>query len=304
MPRYDDRKPSNSQRKIQNVPLVNPRRDNIYKFSDIKEHAARTSQQRTPTKRTTQPKRSSTNRNLRNTARTSKGHQYSINPTWLKNIIAHVKNGAASGVKTIRKYCIPALVAVSLAGVGVGIGATIGNIHTTHSIESAQETMNTYSPTALLNETENLINATAKQEYAKQFPHDADTYRSGTLIGISPVISDAPPEEKTTILLHYSCYDPDAVDQTTVRTMNVRLSNDFVNDVCTPYFKLRDTMESIPEGDLNKIDSWIKLDGPVQELTEGLQKYAENTKDKSYGEDAKQVLEDSSANRDNDGDER
>ncbi len=299
MTRYDYTRPNNGQERGPNVPLVKPRRDNVYDLNAIRRHAARTSQH-TPTRRTSQPQRKPANRNLKNSAKTSRGHKYSANPSWLENIINSIKEKG----KTAIKYTIPTLAAVALLGTGATVGSVVSHYQTTQAIESAQETMNSYSPTELLRETENLISSTAKQEYAKQFPHDADTFRNGTLVSITPIVSSAPPEDKTTIVLHYSCYNPDVIGQTETRPMNVKLPTDFVNNVCTPYFNLRDTIESIPEGDLDKVSSWLKLDGPVQELTEGLQTYSETSKDQSYAKDAKQVLEDSTPNRNADGDER
>lgn len=294
MPRYDYTRPNNGQERGPNVPLVN--RNNGFSLQGVRSHSARSSQQ--PTRRTAQSQKRSSNRNLKNSARTSRGHKYSANPSWLENMIDSIRKKG----QTAMRLTIPTLTALALLGTGTAVGSIVSHNQTIHSIESAQETMSRYSPTDLLKETETLISETAKQEYAKKFPNNADYYRNGILEGITYVTSDSSPE--TTFVLHYSCYNPNEINQTETRQMNIKLPDDFVNNVCSPYFNLRDTIKSIPENDLDKVSSWLKLNGPVQELTEGLQTYSESTKDQSYAKDAKQVLEDSRISIDADGDER
>ena len=265
----------NNSKNIINLDAVRAHKRNDRELDFIPQTSSRNSRQtvnRATTRNSTPRRRTNTStqkRDIRNSYNHSpKKYKSSLNKNYVK---------------------ISKLVAAGALAASLAIGAFVGAKINSNVTGNTAYTLDEYNPTDLFNSTNDLIIDVAEDTLIKDNPDVEETLGDYYLESYN---EDSVTRFTGEVTLKLNYINSDPRDQSKPRLVEkyVNLPNDFGKNVYIPYKDLREASQHATDSDKSKTSYWLKINSTTTNLTNGLESYISETKDKEYSETAQEVL--------------
>ena len=191
------------------------------------------------------------------------------------------------------------LVAAGMLSASMLLGGVAGYNISNANTGNVEYTLDEYNPTDLFNATNDLIQNVAEDTYFNAHPDDEASFNRYSLESYNEV--SVAGNVKVTLKLNYSRLDSSSTNGVDSKSIDVNLPQDFGKNVYLPYKELRETSSRATKTEKEKMSYWLNINSDITDLTNGLERYIENTRDKEYAKSAQTTLDDSRINMDEDG---
>lgn len=191
------------------------------------------------------------------------------------------------------------LVAAGMLSASMLLGGVAGYNISNANTGNVEYTLDEYNPTDLFNATNDLIQNVAEDTYFNAHPDDEASFNRYSLESYNEV--SVAGNGKVTLKLNYSRLDSSSTNGVDSKSIDVNLPQDFGKNVYLPYKELRETSSRATKTEKEKMSYWLNINSDITDLTNGLERYIENTRDKEYAKSAQTTLDDSRINMDEDG---
>lgn len=192
------------------------------------------------------------------------------------------------------------LVAAGALAASLALGGFAGYQISNHNTGSVEYSLDEYNPTDLFNNTNDLIKEVAEDKLFEDEPDLEET--------LSDYYLESYNEESithftgdVTLTLNYVNKNPHDIYKRSYIEKKVDLPTDFGKNVYLPYKNLRETSQAATDNDKAKTSYWLKINTDINNLTNGLETYINETKDKEYTKAAQDILDNSKIIDDDEG---
>lgn len=192
------------------------------------------------------------------------------------------------------------LVAAGALAASLALGGFAGYQISNHNTGSVEYSLDEYNPTDLFNATNDLIKEVAEDKLFEDEPDVEET--------LSDYYLESYNEESithftgdVTLKLNYINRNPRDPYKRSYIEKSVTLPRDFGKNVYLPYKDLRETSQAATDNDKAKTSYWLKINTDINNLTNGLETYINESKDKEYTKAAQDILDNSKIIDDDEG---
>ena len=216
----------------------------------------------------------------------------------VRNSYSHRSQKYQSSLK--KNYIkISKLVAAGALAASLALGGFAGYQISNHNTGSVEYSLDEYNPTDLFNATNDLIKEVAEDKLFEDEPDVEETlsdyYESYNEESITHFTGDV------TLKLNYINRNPRDPYKRSYIEKSVTLPRDFGKNVYLPYKDLRETSQAATDNDKAKTSYWLKINTDINNLTNGLETYINESKDKEYTKAAQDILDNSKIIDDDEG---
>lgn len=217
----------------------------------------------------------------------------------VRNSYSHTNRRYQSSLK--KNYIkLSKLVAVGALAASLALGGFAGYQISNHNTGSVEYSLDEYNPTDLFNATNDLIKEVAEDKLFEDEPDVEET--------LSDYYLESYNEESithftgdVTLKLNYINRNPRDPYKRSYIEKSVTLPRDFGKNVYLPYKDLRETSQAATDNDKAKTSYWLKINTDINNLTNGLETYINESKDKEYTKAAQDILDNSKIIDDDEG---
>ena len=217
----------------------------------------------------------------------------------VRNSYSHTNRRYQSSLK--KNYIkLSKLVAAGALAASLALGGFAGYQISNHNTGSVEYSLDEYNPTDLFNATNDLIKEVAEDKLFEDEPDVEET--------LSDYYLESYNEESithftgdVTLKLNYINRNPRDPYKRSYIEKSVTLPRDFGKNVYLPYKDLRETSQAATDNDKAKTSYWLKINTDINNLTNGLETYINESKDKEYTKAAQDILDNSKIIDDDEG---
>lgn len=217
----------------------------------------------------------------------------------VRNSYSHRSQKYQSSLK--KNYIkISKLVAAGALAASLALGGFAGYQISNHNTGSVEYSLDEYNPTDLFNATNDLIKEVAEDKLFEDEPDVEET--------LSDYYLESYNEESithftgdVTLKLNYINRNPRDPYKRSYIEKSVTLPRDFGKNVYLPYKDLRETSQAATDNDKAKTSYWLKINTDINNLTNRLETYINESKDKEYTKAAQDILDNSKIIDDDEG---
>lgn len=271
----------NNGKNIINLNAVRAHKKDTIEIDFTPQISSQRSRQTVNKSTTRRPTTSKPKRNVRNSySHSNKRYQSSLKKNYIK---------------------LSKLVATGSLAVSLALGGFAGYQISNHNTGNVEYSLNEYDPTELFNATNELVKDVAEDTLFEKEPNMKET--------LSDYYLESYNEESisyfsgsVTLQLNYINRDRNDTSKSRYLPVKIELPNDFGKNVYLSYKNLRDTSQQASDEEKEKTSYWLKINKATNDLSQGLETYIKEAKDKEYSENAQSILDDAKIkNTDDDG---
>lgn len=271
----------NNGKNIINLNAVRAHKKDTIEIDFTPQISSQRSRQTVNKSTTRRPTTSKQKRNVRNSySHSNKRYQSSLKKNYIK---------------------LSKLVATGSLAVSLALGGFAGYQISNHNTGNVEYSLNEYDPTELFNATNELVKDVAEDTLFEKEPNMKET--------LSDYYLESYNEESisyfsgsVTLQLNYINRDRNDTSKSRYLPVKIELPNDFGKNVYLSYKNLRDTSQQASDEEKEKTSYWLKINKATNDLSQGLETYIKEAKDKEYSENAQSILDDAKIkNTDDDG---